>query len=103
MFKFIQKQLKNKKGFTLVELVVVIAILGILAAIAVPKFASVTQNANKKAFEANHRTVVAAIQMYMAANNGDVPEAIDEDEDEDIFKDYIEGGLNSLTDKPVSG
>lgn len=97
MFNFIQKQLKNKKGFTLVELVVVIAILGILAAIAVPKFTSVTANANLKAFEANHRTVVAAIQMYVAANNGDIP-GTDEN-----FEEYIEGGLDSLEGLPVEG
>ncbi|WP_352420004.1 type II secretion system protein [Proteiniborus sp.] len=50
MFEFILKQLKkNKKGFTLVELVVVIAILGILAAIAVPKLGSLQDEARIKA------------------------------------------------------
>lgn len=41
MFKKIQAKLKNKKGFTLVELLIVIAVLGIIAAIAVPRFAGV--------------------------------------------------------------
>lgn len=41
MFKKIQAKLKSKKGFTLVELLIVIAVLGIIAAIAVPRFTGV--------------------------------------------------------------
>jgi type IV pilus assembly protein PilA len=44
MFKLMNKQ-RNKKGFTLIELIVVIAILGILALIAIPRFAGFTDRA----------------------------------------------------------
>lgn len=64
---------KKRKGFTLIELVVVIAILGILAAIAIPRFTQMTDKANQSAFESTHRTIVAAVQMYMAANDGATP------------------------------
>lgn len=66
MFKFIQKQLKNKKGFTLVELVVVIAILGILAAIAVPKFTRTQVKAAENSHAANVRTLKSVANMYLA-------------------------------------
>lgn len=68
MFKFIQKQLKNKKGFTLVELVVVIAILGILAAIAIPKLGSSRDSALKATHNANVRILKSAAAMYLADN-----------------------------------
>ena len=43
-------QISNKKGFTLVEVIAVLVILGILAAVAVPKFFDMQENARKKGF-----------------------------------------------------
>jgi len=63
----------NQKGFTLVELIVVMAILAILAAIAVPKYNQVTANANNQATSSNVRTIVSAVQLYQAAHNGALP------------------------------
>ena len=54
------KNLKNKKGFTLIELIVVIAILGILALFLVPQFMGYSQDAKKQVAIANTRTVWTA-------------------------------------------
>ena len=63
------KFFKNKKGFTLVELVVVIAILGILAGIAIPRFMDATASARGAKIVADLRTIDSAIMMYQAQGN----------------------------------
>ncbi|MCK9253588.1 MAG: type II secretion system GspH family protein [Clostridiales bacterium] len=60
---------KSKKGFTLIELVVVIAILGILAAILVPVISGFIDTANLAADNANGRLVYQSAAMWYASNN----------------------------------
>jgi prepilin-type N-terminal cleavage/methylation domain-containing protein len=59
---------KNKKGFSLVELIVVIAILGILAAIVVPRVAGQSEAARIAADEATLRAIQGAVAMFHAVN-----------------------------------
>ncbi len=62
MFKF----MKSKKGFSLVELMIVVVIMAILVAVAVPIFNSVTGNAREKTCIDNQRQIITAIQnLYM--------------------------------------
>ncbi len=58
-----KKLFKNKKGFTLVELMVVVAILGILVAVAIPVYNSVTVKAQINTCAANLRTIESAIMQ----------------------------------------
>ena len=64
------KARKNRKGFTLVELLVVVAIIGVLAAIAIPKFTDATASANGAKVQADLRAIDSAIMIFYASNNG---------------------------------
>ena len=57
MFKF----MKSKKGFTLVDLMIVVVIMAILVAVAVPIYSAVTANAKKKTCIGNQREIVASV------------------------------------------
>lgn len=91
---------KKKKGFTLIELIIVIAIIAILAAIAIPKFGAARQSANDAADKANAKIIATAVTTAVAngeitSTNQDLSSLVDSDYDK-----YIDGGT---VPKPKSG
>lgn len=71
MQKLMRAMHKNEKGFTLVELMVVVVIIGILVAIAIPIYNEVTARANRNTVEANLRIIDGAVEMYKAELGAD--------------------------------
>lgn len=85
-----QKAKKNQKGFTLVELMVVVVIIGILVAIAIPVYNNTLDSAKEKADAANIRTIEGAVVMYLS-EVGELP---------DDLKELVSAGY--LTEIPKS-
>jgi type IV pilus assembly protein PilA len=59
---------KNEKGFTLIELMIVIAIIGILAAIAIPQFSAYRRRSYNSAAQADLRNAATAQEAYFVDN-----------------------------------
>ena len=62
-----------RKAFTLVEILIVVVILGILAAIVVPQFTSATQDAMAGNLQDQLTTLNNQLELYKARNNGRLP------------------------------
>ena len=67
------KKLKITKGFTLIELMIVVAIIGILAAIAIPQFANLVAKSQEGRSKANLGTIRSALSIYYGDSEGWYP------------------------------
>ena len=105
--------LKSKKAFTLVELMIVVVIMAILVAVAVPIFSAVTSNARKKTCIANRRSITEMLTNYgmmneNALNNGTIEitsnaegDGIESIEVNDVCSEEVFSKLFEEKNKPV--
>jgi general secretion pathway protein G len=66
---------RNQQGFTLVELLIVVIILGILAAVVIPQFNSAASESKEAALASNLATIRQAVEMYKVQHNDAYPAA----------------------------
>lgn len=102
MRKLMKHLHKNEKGFTLVELMVVVVIIGILVAIAVPIYNNVQGRAEEAAIEANERTLDGAWMVYQADQGTWPTEYITVDSFIDDDSVVIDGETYTRTDNTWS-
>ncbi len=62
-----------KRGFTLIEILIVVVILGILAAIIIPQFTDAAQDAGASSARSQLQTMRSQIELYRVQNNGATP------------------------------
>lgn len=88
MMNKMRNMLKSEAGFTLVELLVVLLVLGILASVAVPRFLDMRGKANLVKAKTELKQVQTAMELYYA-EYGNYPA---EDDFEDALAEYVEPG-----------
>mgnify|MGYP001263795775 FL=1 len=96
------KKLKNQNGFTLIELIMVMIILGILSAVAIPRYLETIQKAEEAAEDAVISNIGVALENYGVHKLIDSGRAIWPDNPFDALKDkpqtYTDDGTNADTD-----
>ena len=86
--------MKDAKGFTLVEILIVVVILGVLAAIVIPQFGDANDEARETALLGNLRIMRQQIELY-ELREGSFPDAL-----QDLVDD---GYMQSIPDEPYDG
>jgi len=90
---------KRKSGFTLVEILIVVVILGILAAIVIPQFSEASDNAKAAALDSTLQTVRSQISLYRFKESGD-PDCTSA---ATMATDMVPAYLQSIPDNPYTG
>ena len=96
----------RSRGFTLVEILIVVVILGILAAIVIPQFTSASQEALRGALQSQLQTISSQVELYRVQNAGQLPDTdatapVGDAADEEGWGVMVSGSY--LKERPFNG
>jgi type IV pilus assembly protein PilA len=83
---------RGEEGFSLVELMVVVLILGIIVAIAIPVYNEASRAAGRRTCYTNQRTIEGAVALYVGVEGrtiADVVGTVEDHNDNDLVPEYI--------------
>ena len=101
-----RRPVESPHGFTLLELVIVVVILGVIAAIAMPRFASATGTATLRRLHADTATLQQAIDLYTVEHDGLTPAHDGPSKptaDEGVFKQRLLGRTDAIGEASEDG
>ena len=99
----------GRRGFTLIELMIVVVIIGILASVAIPNFINMRRRADEAAVRANVHTVQLAAELFATRNGGYYPATTMQDMgfgtliDTLPHGDFLRNPFTNLYDSPIDG
>jgi general secretion pathway protein G len=93
---------RRSRGFTLIEILIVVIILGILAAIVIPKFAGATTTSRKISVKGELRQIRGAIQLYRVEHRDTLPDLVGTNWDIMLLYSDIYGNTAAAADLTVN-
>ncbi|MBB6455057.1 type IV pilus assembly protein PilA [Salirhabdus euzebyi] len=93
----LKRVLKNEKGLTLIELLAVIVILGIIAAIAIPAIGNIIQNSKEDGVKSDAIAILEGAKLYQIENPDQTGTAVDVDD----LSEYVELTDTKLADATI--
>ncbi len=93
----------RKSGFTLVEILIVVIILGILAAIVIPQFTNASQDARESSLLSQLQTLRSQIELYKLQHKDKLPNLVNADGILSVASDAFGPYMQSAPTNPVNG
>ncbi|MCA9292072.1 MAG: prepilin-type N-terminal cleavage/methylation domain-containing protein [Phycisphaerales bacterium] len=81
---------RTKRGFTLIEILIVVVILGILAAIVIPQFTNASTDAANASLRSQLQTIRSQLELFRVQNGDTYPDLINNGWDDLVDNDYLQ-------------